>query len=67
VACCVVAQVAILRGIILRGATRATKDESAAGGVPRPARAAEFAWTVAPAIALAAVLAVTWRALPHAR
>jgi heme/copper-type cytochrome/quinol oxidase subunit 2 len=59
---CVVAQLAIVRSVLV---ARAPAD-GAAGDVSRPAavrRGAEVAWAVVPAIALAAVLAVTWRAM----
>jgi hypothetical protein len=51
VAACLVAQVAILRSVVV---TRA-------GSTAR--RAAEIAWAVAPAVALALVFAATWRTL----
>ena len=51
VAACLIAQVAILRSVLV---TRG-------GSVAR--RAAEIAWAVAPAVALALVLAATWRTL----
>ena len=51
VAACLVAQVAILRSVLV------TRGGSAAR------RAAEIAWAVAPAVALALVLAATWRTL----
>ena len=51
VAACLVAQVAILRSVLV------TRD----GSVAR--RASEIAWAVAPAVALALVLAATWRTL----
>jgi len=62
VACCVVAQAAIVRAAVR---PRGDGDAVAGGGVavPRPSRAAELAWTLIPAAALAAVLALTWRAL----
>jgi heme/copper-type cytochrome/quinol oxidase subunit 2 len=51
VAACLVAQVAILRSVVV------TRSGSAAR------RATEIAWAVAPAVALALVLAATWRTL----
>ncbi len=51
VAACLVAQVAILRSVVI----------SRAGS--RARRAVEIAWAVAPAVALALVLAATWRTL----
>ncbi|HEX6536063.1 MAG TPA: hypothetical protein VF041_15810 [Gemmatimonadaceae bacterium] len=59
VACCLVAQVAIVRAALkapARGADGGTE-------VPRPRRPIEIAWTVLPAIALALVLVATWRAI----
>ena len=62
VACCAVAQAAIVRAALR---PPGGGGETAAGGtvVPRPSRASELAWTLVPAVALCAVLAVTWRAL----
>ncbi len=62
---CAVAQVAIVRSVFV-----ARQPEG--GDVPRPAparRAPEVAWAVVPALALAAVLVLTWRAVhaPAAR
>ena len=54
VACCVVAQVAILRSVM--AARR--------GAVSPPARQGrEILWAVLPALALAATLLLTWRAM----
>lgn len=55
VACCVVAQAAIVRSVLL-----------ARGGSTRARRAAELMWAVLPAIALAAVLVLTWRTMHRA-
>ena len=52
VACCVVAQAAIVRSVLL-----------ARGGSTRVRRAAELLWAVLPAIALATVLVLTWRTM----
>ena len=52
VACCEVAQAAIVRSVLVA---------PAAGSAPRRAR--ELAWAVAPAIALALVLVATWRTI----
>ena len=68
VACCAIAQVAIVRSAA-RTASRSAhvhRDGGQAAGVPRPHPAAEVAWTLVPAVMLALVLLVTWRAL-HAR
>jgi heme/copper-type cytochrome/quinol oxidase subunit 2 len=58
-AACVVAQVAIVRSVVVARAPEG-------GDIPRPAarpRAPEIAWAVVPAIALALVLVLTWREL----
>jgi heme/copper-type cytochrome/quinol oxidase subunit 2 len=55
VAACTVAQVAIVRSV----ATTPTTST----GSSRARRAAEIAWAVAPAVALALVLGATWRTL----
>ena len=60
VACCVVAQVAIVRAALR------TPTASVAPQMPRPQRAAEVAWVLVPAIVLALVLAFTWRAMHQA-
>jgi heme/copper-type cytochrome/quinol oxidase subunit 2 len=59
VACCVAAQVAIVRSAI-RARSRAAGDGIE---VPRPKRVIEIAWTLLPALALALVLVLTWRAI----
>jgi hypothetical protein len=62
VVACAVAQLAILRSVLgTKGLVRPTP----ATGAPLRAqpRAVEIAWAVLPALALAAVLALTWRAL----
>lgn len=54
---CLVAQIAIVRSVFrMRG-------ETPAGGLPRPRTGVEMAWVIVPAIALAGVLALTWRAI----
>ena len=59
VACCSVAQLAIIRSAIVSPASPADS-----GIRTTPARrAAEIAWAVIPGIALAAVLAFTWQAM----
>ena len=57
-AVCIVAQVAILRAA-LAGRTPGASPSALA-------RAREVLWTVLPAVALALLLAGTWRALPRA-
>lgn len=56
-ACCVVAQIAIVRAT-LRVPVR--NEETA---VPHPRRSTEVAWTVLPAIVLALVFVATWHAI----
>ncbi len=59
VACCAIAQLAILRSVII---TAASASDSATP--PSPARRAiEIAWAVIPGIALALTLVYTWRAM----
>ena len=57
VACCSVAQLAILRSAIISPASVATRESSPAR------RAGEIAWAVLPGIALAAVFVATWHAI----
>ena len=58
VACCAVAQ-----WFILRGALTASLTPSAGDAVPTSRRPLEIAGAVLPAVALALVLAATWRAM----
>ena len=58
VVCCAVAQ-----WFILRGAMGVHAAPPGGGLVPATRRAAEAAWAVVPAVALALVLAATWRAI----
>jgi len=62
VVCCAVAEIAIVRSTL-----RVSADRSmSASGILRPRRVTEIAWTVLPAVALAAVLVFTWYAIhPH--
>lgn len=63
VACCVVAQIAIVRASIAP-----QRQDPSGAGVPRPARATELVWVILPALMLALVLLWTWRAIdetPH--
>ena len=54
---CLVAQIAILRSVLrMRG-------EMPANGVPKPRTGVEIAWVIVPAIALTAVLVLTWRTI----
>jgi heme/copper-type cytochrome/quinol oxidase subunit 2 len=61
VACCLVAQLFIIRSI--RGG-RYVPAPSA--GMPRHREGLELFWAVVPAIGLAVLLYFTWRAIPHA-
>ena len=58
VACCVVAQLAIVRSAIVSPARVADGHPASAAR-----RASEIAWAVIPGIALAVVLVFTWRAI----
>ena len=63
VACCSIAQAAIIRSAVV---SPARPPES--GIKTSPARrAAEIAWAVLPGVALAAVLALTWRTMHASR
>ena len=62
VVCCVVAQIAILRSALARH--RPPADAPAT--LPPVRRGVELVWALLPALALAGVLAFTWRAV-HAR
>lgn len=58
VASCTVAQVAILRSIF----TLAPRGAPAVGAsAPRVQRGLEIVWAILPAVALAGILALTWR------
>jgi heme/copper-type cytochrome/quinol oxidase subunit 2 len=58
VACCALAQVAILQSVIISPARAADREPATAAR-----RIAEIAWAVLPGIALAAVFVFTWRAI----
>ena len=60
VACCVVAELFILRSAF---APRAARARGAEGTLPRVRRPVEVLWAILPAVALALVLAATWRTL----
>lgn len=64
---CAVAQVAIVRSVFVARAPLGAADEAprSSHGVPMaaPRRAAEVVWAVVPALALVAVLVLTWRAV----
>ena len=58
VLCCAVAQLAILHSVVGSPARVAGSEPTS-----RARRAAEIAWAVIPGVALAIVLAFTWRAM----
>jgi heme/copper-type cytochrome/quinol oxidase subunit 2 len=62
VACCLIAQVAIVRSVLMSPARVPDAPPTTAGR-----RAAEIAWAVLPGIALAAVFVYTWQAMHAAR
>lgn len=59
VACCVVAQVALLWSAIRAPMTGSTESAS----MRMPSRASEIAWTIVPALGLAVLLVFSWRAI----
>jgi heme/copper-type cytochrome/quinol oxidase subunit 2 len=58
VACCLVAQLLIVRSVL-----GARHLPSPTADVPRSRGAVELLWAVVPAVALAVLLAFTWRAI----
>ena len=68
VACCVVAQLAIVRSVLRAGARASLPHEAGdrdAGVRPLPQsrRVVELLWVLIPALGLAAVLVATWRTM----
>ncbi len=59
VACCVFAQVLIIRSVLRTHPV----PQPGASPMPRPRNGLELLWAVAPAVALAALLFHTWRAV----
>jgi hypothetical protein len=57
-ASCIVAQAAIFRAVLATHGVSALPEP-----VPRPRAGAEVAWALIPALGLALVLALTWRAM----
>jgi hypothetical protein len=55
---CAIAELAILRAVFTPPA-----NASSSSAIPHSPRGAEMLWGVLPAIALAALLAATWRAI----
>ena len=58
VACCLVAQVLIVRSVVAARGLPAARPE-----LPRARGSVEIMWAVVPAIALAALLFFTWQAI----
>ena len=54
---------AVAQGFIVRGALRVAAAPQLEGRVPVARRRMEIAWAVLPVVALALVLAATWRAM----
>jgi len=63
-ACCVVAELAILRSVLFG---RASAGSAESVGDPRAKRSIEIAWAVLPALALIFILYLTWRAVDAPR
>ena len=66
VVCCVVAEVAIVRATLRVSRLSGEPAVVAPTGgsvLPRPRRGLELLWVILPALALAAVLGATWRAV----
>lgn len=62
-ACCVVAELAILRSLLFGRAARPDRLEGRPVTAPTPKRATEVAWAILPAVGLLLVLYLTWRAV----
>jgi len=62
VACCVVAQVAIVRSSLVSPAQAPAPGSTSAAGISTARRALEVFWAAVPGIALALLFAATWRA-----
>lgn len=58
VACCVLAQLAIVHSVVVSPARAADREPASA-----TRRVAEIAWAILPGIALAVVFVFTWRAI----
>jgi heme/copper-type cytochrome/quinol oxidase subunit 2 len=58
VACCVVAQLAILQSVVVSPARAADREPASASR-----RVAEIAWAILPGVALAVVFVFTWQAI----
>ncbi|HEX6048228.1 MAG TPA: hypothetical protein VFZ21_03135 [Gemmatimonadaceae bacterium] len=62
-ACCVVAELAILKSLLFGRAARAARLEDQLVTARAPNRTIEIAWAVIPAAGLLLVLYLTWRAV----
>jgi heme/copper-type cytochrome/quinol oxidase subunit 2 len=62
-ACCVIAELVILRSLLFGRARAAERGLSDSGPVARTKRPAEIAWALLPAVGLLLVLYLTWRAV----
>ncbi len=61
-ACCIFAELAILRSLLFGRARAAeAKDSMGAARTARASRPADIAWALLPAVGLALVLYMTWR------
>jgi heme/copper-type cytochrome/quinol oxidase subunit 2 len=58
VACCVVAQLAILQSVVISPARAADREPASA-----TRRVGEIAWSILPGVALAVVFVFTWQAI----
>ena len=66
--CCVFAELAILRSLLFGRARAAeAKDSMGASRAAHASRPADIAWAVLPALGLALVLYLTWRAVDAPR
>lgn len=66
--CCVLAELAILRSLLFGRARAAeAKDAMGAARAAHASRPADIAWAILPAVGLALVLYLTWRAVDAPR
>lgn len=63
VASCALAQVAIVRSVLRMRGSAADTGHGSSPMLPRTRPAIEIAWVVVPSLALAVVLALTWRTM----
>lgn len=62
-ACCVIAELAILRSLLFGRARKAERQNESGAVVVRSSRPVEVAWALLPAVGLLLVLYLTWRAV----